>query len=272
MSYKDRIKNVTIGSDPEAFLWSNELGKFVPACGLIGGTKQEPKAITNEGHAIQEDNVSVEWCIPPSKTAEEFYGHIQFVKNYLQDTILNEKGLELKCVSSARFNYDELQSEQAQTFGCDPSFNPYTFENTTPDRDKADPLLRSSGFHIHVGYDNPDVDVSIQLSKAFDLFVLVPSVLLDSDSERRTLYGEAGSMRFKSYGAEYRGLGSYFLQSEELIKWVFNQTMRAIEFINEGGIITNESEILECINTSNKDMAMEIVDDYRINVLTLKEV
>jgi len=269
MSFKGTIKNVTIGSDPEMFLYSNELNKHVPVCGLIGGTKHEPKPITNDGHAIQEDNVAVEFCIPPCKTVNEFVENITFVKNYIQDTILNEKKLTLDCVSSVEFTYDDLNSEQAQTFGCDPDFNAYTFDQNVIDKESVSPFLRSAGFHIHIGYDKPTVECSIELVKAFDLFVLVPSILMDEDTNRRQLYGKAGSYRFKSYGVECRGLGGYFVRNEELTKWVAEQTLKAIEFVNEGGIITNESDIQECINTSNKDLAKEIMEDYNINVLKL---
>lgn len=270
MSYKGTIKNVKIGSDPEMFLWSDTLNKFVPVCGLVGGTKDEPLPITKDGHFIQEDNVAVEFCIPPCTTSNEFVDHITFVKNYLQNTILNSLNLKLKCVSSAHFDYEDLKSEQAQKFGCDPDFNAYTYEENHIDKEKVNPLLRSAGFHIHIGYDNPNVDCSIELVKAFDLFVLVPSILIDEDTDRRELYGKSGSYRFKSYGVECRGLGAFLLDNEYSIKWVYEQAMRAVEFVNEGGIITNENEIQECINTSNKKMAMEIVEDYNINILKLE--
>ena len=41
-----KIKNVKIGTDPEMFLFSKEENKFVPVCGLVGGTKKEPLAIS----------------------------------------------------------------------------------------------------------------------------------------------------------------------------------------------------------------------------------
>jgi hypothetical protein len=51
-----------------------------------------------------------------------------------------------------------------------------------------------------------------------------------------------------------------------LMKWAFDTTMQAVEFVNAGGIITNEDEIIECINTCNQEKALEILDDYNIKV------
>lgn len=268
---KNRIKDITIGSDPEMFLYSIKEQKYVPVCGLVGGTKDKPKPISDNGHFIQEDNVAVEFCIPPCETSEEFINNINFVKNYLQTNILDEKSLILKCISSTRFEYDDLQSEQAQLFGCEADYNAYTFQENIIDKEKIDPLLRSAGFHIHIGYKEPDVYVSIDLVRAFDLFVLVPSILMDPDIERRQLYGNPGAYRLKKYGVECRGLGAFFVENEERIEWVFKQTMKAIEFVNEGGIITNEQDIQECIKSSDKDLAYEIMDDYKIEVLNYEK-
>ena len=95
------IKNVLIGADPEMFLYSEQYHKFVPVCGLIGGTKKKPLPITDEGHAVQEDNVMVEYCIPPSVTLEEFLKHINFTKDYINETLL--KPLDFKNCSKNTF-------------------------------------------------------------------------------------------------------------------------------------------------------------------------
>lgn len=43
-----------------------------------------------------------------------------------------------------------------------------------------------------------------------------------------------------------------------------------IEFINSGGIITNEQDIIKCINTYDKELAREILDDYNIPIEVLQ--
>jgi len=265
---ENKISNVTIGTDPEFFIFSEETGKFVPVCGLVGGTKDAPIPITDKGHAIQEDNVMVEYCIPPASNVEAFIEDINFVKNYIKDTILTPKGLVPKYIGSAIFDFDALQTEQAQEFGCSPDYNAWTYGENKVSRDNM--LLRTAGGHIHVGYDNPNADVSIDLVRAMDLFLGVPSIILDTDDQRRIMYGKAGAYRLKKYGVEYRVLSAFFQENDVLIKWVFEQTLKAIEFVNNGGIITNEDEIIACINNSNKELAYEILDDYNIEILQLE--
>lgn len=271
-----KIVNYTIGSDPECFLYSPNKDKYVPAVGLIPGTKDNPHPITDKGHFIQIDNVAAEFNIPACKSEDEFVKEILFVKNHLQKEVLKDTDLILRCIGSAYFNEEDLQSDEAKLFGCEADYNAWTFEQNKIDKSKVNPCLRSAGFHIHLGYDNPDMEVSIAFAQAFDLFVGVPSILLDPDTDRRQLYGKAGAYRFKKFGIECRMLSSFFLETEDLIRWVYQQVIKAINFVNEGGIITNGKEIQECINTSNIELALEIIDDYNMSnpieeLLTKKE-
>lgn len=256
------ITNVTLGCDPEMFLFSPEKNKFVPVCGLVGGTKEEPLPITEEGHAIQEDNVMLEYCIPPCKIREDYIENIEFTKTYIDETVLKPMGLISKCVASARFNIEDLRTDQAKLFGCSESYNAWTTEINKVNSD--DLTLRTAGGHIHVGYDNPNALVSINLIKAMDLFLGVPSILLDTDTERRKMYGKAGEYRLKSYGVEHRTLSTFWTSNKTLMEWVWDSTMAAIEFVNSGGIITNPDDIIRCINNSDKELAKEIIDDYRL--------
>lgn len=54
--------------------------------------------------------------------------------------------------------------------------------------------------HIHIGYNNPEIEKSVDIIKAMDLFLGIPSILMDKDTLRRSRYGKAGAFRFKSYG------------------------------------------------------------------------
>lgn len=140
---KELVSKVLIGADPEMFVYSLETDTPIPVCGLVGGTKHEPIPITDKGHALQEDNVMVEYCIPPSKTVKDFIEHINFVKNYINDTVLKPIGMVSKCIASAIFAEEQLQSEQAQLFGCSESFNAWTGDVNEVGRDN--PLLRTAG-------------------------------------------------------------------------------------------------------------------------------
>ncbi len=259
---KKLINNWQLGTDAELFLFSEEKNKFIPVCGLVGGTKDEPLPITDKGHGLQEDNCLLELTIPPCKTSEEFMDHIGFVKNYIKDSVLKPLGLIPIYQSVAEFDESDLTSPQSKHLGCNPDYNAWThLENIV---ELPNPLKRCSGMHVHCGYDNPDAGTSIKLIRAMDLFLGVPSVLLDEDTERRTMYGKAGAYRFKRYGVEARILSGFFLSSDELIKWVFDSTIKAIDFVNIGGEVTNPDHIIKCINTSDRELAKEIMEDYRI--------
>lgn len=263
---QNKIQNFSLGTDPELFLYSEEQQKFIPVCGLVGGTKTEPLPISDiKGFSLQEDNVALEFTIPPVKTIDDWVANINFVKNYISETILSPKGLIPKYVASARFATEDLQSEQAQVMGCDTSFNAWTFMPHEVDR--SDFNLRTTGMHVHVGYDNHNPEISLDLIRAMDIFLGVPSVILDPDMERRKMYGKAGDYRIKhEYGVEYRCLSSHFLSNDDLLRWVYQNTLAAINFVNEGGIITNPHEIIQAIDTCNKDLAFEIMDDYKVAI------
>jgi hypothetical protein len=48
------------------------------------------------------------------------------------------------------------------------------------------------------------------------------------------MYGAAGAFRPKPYGVEYRVLSNAWLQSEELMAWVYRTTTKAITDLFEG--------------------------------------
>lgn len=271
MMRKDSVKNFKIGSDPELFLFSEKHNKFVPVCGLVGGTKDKPIPINqeNDGYSLQEDNVALEFTIPAAASRKEWLDSMNFVKDYVTNAVLKNLGLVPRYVASARFLEEDLKSEAAQHMGCSSSYNAWTYEQHQVDR--SDYTLRTSGTHVHIGYDDPNSDTNIDLIRAMDLFLGVGSVLLDPDTERRKMYGKAGDYRFKPYGVEYRCLSGYFIKDDQILSWVYDNTLAAIEFVNSGGIITNPDDIIKCINNCDKKLALEIIEDYKINVLNYEK-
>lgn len=261
-----KINNVTLGADPEIFLLDVE-DKVAPAYYFIRGTKDKPERVSKDikGLAIQYDNVSAEYCIPACDNLEEWLKHHNFMLDYIRETIAEPHDLHLAIRPSVYIEPETALDEIAMQAGCDPDFNVYTQDaNIKPDISET--LLRSAGGHIHIGYANPSVEVNNELIKAMDLFLGVPSVLIDKDIERKQLYGMAGCFRNKKYGVEYRSLSNFWLQDNGLMTWAWQSTMEAIDFVNKGGIITNEDQIVDAINTYDKNLATEILDDYGINI------
>lgn len=249
----------TIGADPELFLLKNK--KPYSAIGLIGGTKDEPKQLgTKKGFSIQEDNVSMEFNIPACHDHEAFIQSIEFVLTTMKKKL---KNFEFSEESALVFPEDQLRHPQAQEFGCEPDFNAWTKE-MNPRPKAADATLRSAGGHVHVGTKEDPIEVI----RAMDLFVGVPSVKLDKGILRRQLYGKAGAFRPKPYGCEYRTLSNFWIFSKERIKWVYDQTAKALSFVEAGEVIPPEhGEIIQdCINNSNEESYEFLSKTYRFNL------
>ena len=107
----------------------------------------------------------------------------------------------------------------------------------------------------------------IDVVKLMDLFIGVPSVVLDTSpgsEERRELYGKMGAMRPKPYGLEYRVLSNFWVFDKELIKWVFNQTRLACT--SKINPTKYKKQIEKIINTSDKDGAMNLISEVGIDM------
>jgi len=257
--------NLKIGADPEVFL-QDKFGNPQTAIGLIGGTKINPLPITPHGHNIQEDNVAAEFNIPACMTAAEVYDNIEICLNHIKEKV-SVYGLSLSTKASCEFTEEQLDSEQAQVFGCDPDINAYTMlENIVNCPNK---LLRSVGGHIHVSYDDHSQANSIEIIFWLDLLLGVPSLFLDKDTKRRELYGKAGAFRFKPYGFEYRTLSNFWIFSRELVQFVFDAVETAVINIKRGKFIDIDDleNIEKAINENNTEIAKELIDKYEIKIL-----
>lgn len=256
-----KVENITIGSDPELFLESNnEVVSFV---GMCEGTKEKPEPISDEGHSIQVDGVAAEFNIPPCKTKEELISNINFVKEYINNRFCNDN-LKISEKVSAYIDQKYLEDPKVRQLGCSSDFNVWIRDvNPSPN---AETNLRCVGGHIHIGYDNHNTEKTEDLVKAFDLFLGVPSILIDKDKDRRKLYGKAGAFRFTSFGFEYRVLSNFWIKNDELISWVYDQIYKAVDFVNNNQTIDKKtSELIQkCINNSDDKLAKTIINKYNL--------
>ena len=260
------IENFTIGADPELFIINSKTGDVVSSIGLIPGEKGNPYRSIDmpEGYGLETDNILAEFNIPPVRTKEDFVEAMTYMKNYIKKFIkAKNSNLDILCKASMMVSEDQLQSPEAKLFGCSVDYNAYTEEpNPKPKGERTN--LRSAGLHIHLGYDDCNVETSLALIKYLDMYLGVPSVLKDDDTKRRSLYGKAGCFRLTPYGLEYRVLSSYFLSNKITLSWVWNGICKAIEAYNEDYALADPELVQRAINESDKELAEKLVKKYKL--------
>lgn len=267
--------SIKIGADPEVFLKDSN-DEYISAIGIIGGTKEHPLKISNT-ISVQEDNVMAEFNITPATTANAFFTRIRAGVQVLNE-ISGKRGLNISVDASATFKKKQLLHKKTQEFGCDPDRSAWALESNRPITMKDFPskYLRVAGGHIHVGFDTPDKNWKRErVIRMMDIFLGVPSVLLDTDNIRHTLYGKAGSYREKSYGVEYRTLSNFWLKGN-LPLWVFRQVQLAYRFRNDITKTTrfgvSKEEIQRIINEKDKVVAKEFCKAFNIMMPDIERV
>lgn len=262
--------SISFGCDPELFL-KNSSGKFISSIGLVGGSKEDPRPIGN-GCFVQEDNVAVEFNIPPveinnvEKAVVQIKKHFVYVLDWLENNVCKPNNLEVALVPSAIFDPDQLDNEAAQTFGCDPDYNAYSGDEN-PKPTSTNPGLRTAGGHVHVGGYLMDNNRKMELVREFDAIWGLYSIIEDTDTARRELYGKAGAFRFKPYGVEYRTLSNYWVTNDKALKRIISY-LKSVELMQVsiplGTLIDEWSEgIQQAINTQDKMLAEYLLDILR---------
>ncbi|XAI97309.1 hypothetical protein [Leptolyngbya phage Lbo-JY46] len=261
-----KVKNYSIGTDIEMFFQDKKSGEIVSAEGFVPGTKHEPFVFdpNNKYFSTSLDNVLAEFTVPPAQTKHDWLSSILKSMDYVQS--LAEKA---NCVAvalpAAYLDKKYLRTKNAREFGCDADFNVWLkSQNPKPVPTKG---LRSGGLHVHVGYEDSNLDVNEAVIKTLDLFLGVPSILMEPDNDRKKLYGKAGTFRFKPYGVEYRTLSNHFISSRRLIEWVYEGTENAIDFVNNNDLDfldTYADKIMGAINNNDKVAAQNLINEFNL--------
>lgn len=257
-----------IGADPEIFLLDAS-NSFVSAIDKIGGSKADPRPMPiGEGFAVQEDNVAVEYNIPPAESRQELINNINKAMIYLSATV-DKIGLHFSSESATRFPMSELMDLRALEFGCDPDYNAWLNGKVNPRPKSADFQLRSCGGHVHVGHEFKSKKDKIQAVKFLDLFLGVPSQRMDEGQLRKQLYGKAGAYRDKPYGLEYRVLSNYWTLNDAYIGWVWDATSQALDaWQNKKIDVDAEQEtILDAINNNSSKAADHLIAKHQLPVV-----
>ena len=251
---------ITIGCDPEFFIQSKEDGDVVPICGLLGGTKDNPMR-TDHGF-VQEDNCAVEVNTVPARTEREFIDAVQAV---MDDALSLLKPYNF--IESAVHEFQPFQilnaGDEALRFGCDPDYNAWTGRKNP--RPKPPNIgFRAAAGHLHVRWGNENIDPR-EYTKACDLTLGVPGVLMGDDLKRKELYGQAGAFRPKNGGVEYRVLSNFWAFKPELIGWAFRGLHQALDLM--GKVDNISKEIQRVINTGDVSGAERLCREYNLEVV-----
>lgn len=258
-------RRYTIGSDPELFIVNNKTNKVVSAIDKIPGHKEEPyREGLPEGFGLQTDNILAEFNVPPVTNESDFIANIEFMKSYIDNKVKEiNPNFGILCQASARVPAKELKHPQAREFGCSPDYCIYT-KGPNAVTEASNTTLRSSGFHLHVGYENNNIDTSLVMLAYVDAFVGVPSILYDIDTERRSLYGKAGCFRLTSFGFEYRTLSSYWIGTKSRLQFIYRQLIYALAAFERGWNLPDPAEVRNTINSNDVENAQRLIDEYKL--------
>lgn len=263
----------SLGCDPEVVAKDSN-GNSRSVIGLIGGTKKNPRK-TKHG-SVQEDNVLAEFNTHPAFTRDEFITNVTNVLGDLEE-IFKPLDLSVSIEATSIFSDEDLSHRDARVAGCDPDFDAWKMRiNDKPSLNKVN--FRSCGGHLHIAWDNADDSTKerANLVRVLDLVAGVPSVLMDENTTRRSLYGKAGCHRPKMLqlrdpysGVEYRSLSNFWLKSSETIGWAWDVVDFAVKNYKELSteVSAISDRIVTTINMSDVDEAQKIVDEFNLEVV-----
>ena len=225
----------SVGADVEWLLYDMEKEEPVVACGLVGGTKEKPLSL-GDGYFVQEDNVMVEWNIPPAVDRwQDFNRYCEEAIFRVKGHVQKELGPKYTIMPFPEYEFEEelLQTPQARTFGCEPDNDAYLGGQQRPDG--AVGVLgntRSCGGHIHVGGDFKCPDFVAALFVELAMVVFARSIPANI-TKRSKWYGQPGIFRSKPYGIEYRSPDAMWSRSQQRRDIVGIYAMKTAQWLTE---------------------------------------
>jgi hypothetical protein len=263
----------TLGSDPE-FMLVDSKGKYRSAIGVVHGTKENKVSLGN-GHYAFYDNVLAEVNIKSANNKKDVIKNFGDCFKRLSKLVGN-----LKVIPQASHTYDldECQHPDSQVFGCEPEFCVYIKDENgmicrlEPPISTPGNCFRSGGGHIHIGHEVclPWNGKTADVVKMLDLFIGIPSILIDHDptsAARRRLYGGAGTHRVKmEYGLEYRSLSNFWLASPVLVSVIYDLVDFVLDFVESDkykNIKSDPEKIRSTINSGDRNGALSMLNSYK---------
>jgi len=266
---KIRGTEFLVGADPEVFVTKGRGGEFICPHHILYGTKRHPQAMSLNTHG-QVDGMALEFNISPARDAKQF---ARFVKEGVGELKwrAEAKGGYIKVQPTAEFGAEEWKKAPAfnKMLGCEPDYNGYTLGLNDPPNSGA--TFRTGAGHIAIGWGNEYQVTSDYLYicgvvvKEMDAIVGMSSLLFDSDTKRRELYGKAGAFRPKPFGVEYRTLSNKWVVNKELSTYVYRRTIEAVKNVMHDRKI-QVPEVQGIINNSNVEEAKYFLNHHKITL------
>lgn len=245
-------KNFTVGADPEVLLMHNQ--KFVSAHDLLPGDKENPFLVPFG--AVQVDGMAAEFNIDPASSYEEFNHNLTEVQNTLAGMIGDKEFIKK---ASVQFTEEFAMTVPPlnRILGCSSDYNGWTQEENPPPDGEA--LMRTAGGHAHIGgftsedaFDLRHYRTCARLARILDSTIGVYSILWDKDDDRRSMYGQAGAFRPKTYGMEYRSLSNAWIFEKKLTRFVYDGVEKALELMFNKDY-EPDPQIQDIINNSDRN-------------------
>lgn len=263
-----------VGADIECFLLNKETMNVVPCVGILPGTKAKPYPLPGlkKGFAVQEDNVMVEFNIPPATSYAQFVDSIYKARRGI-NRMLAERYTQpygLLFMDSCKFTEDQLTSKQAQTIGCEPDFDAYVGGEVRTNFPNLG-LNRGAGGHVHLGgnFQCPDFVAALFADAMIGLGARTVGV---RKSPRQMWYGMPGIFRPKPYGIEYRSPGSSWADGKSQQANVASMALRLAKWLTDSDAKEIQS-VFRRINWADvrnaltpEDGTSPEAEEFRVNV------
>lgn len=248
---------VTLGCDPELFLFDSATHEVISAHDVIPAEKAQPEPVILG--AIQHDGLALEFNISPAASLKEWLNNISAVMGSLENRIKQHSpNFEFSITPSHKFlvSYVKTLPPEVQALGCSPDFNAYSGkENDSPNppiyrAESGNRVLRTAAGHIHIGWtdevdpwDKTHFADCTKVTKQLDCALGSLAPIWDNDKLRQVLYGKKGTFRPKSYGVEYRVLSNRWLANKQMQAWVYMATQHAMSLLDEGIELTEDTTL-----------------------------
>jgi hypothetical protein len=97
-----------------------------------------------------------------------------------------------------------------------------------------------------------------------DAIVGIPSIIYDTDAERRKLYGKAGCFRLQPWGFEYRVLSSYWIDNASRLRFIWNQIIWALYSYERGRELPDLMTVQDTINNNDVETAKALIKQFSL--------